>query len=159
MAGIFCVGDSGHGEKGGSTSGIEFEFVRVPMRSRETLLRLHRFRTEEKRRQVADIDGMIQDFMRKYDDLDAQVKFEEGRTGVSDPAHFSYSMAAKAARNRRDNLMKSIAELRDQLNDAKSLLAEEEQELRRAEMLVEKESGSLQAVPQGATPVPTLHVR
>ena len=41
------------------------------MRSRETLLRLHRFRTEEKRRQVADIEGMIQDFMRKYDDLDA----------------------------------------------------------------------------------------
>lgn len=112
------------------------------MRSRETLLRLHRFRTEEKRRQVADIDGMIQDFMRKYDDLDAQVKFEEGRTGISDPAHFNYSMAAKAARGRRDNLMKSIGELKDQLSDAQGHLAEEEQELRRAEMLVEKESGA-----------------
>ena len=32
--------------------------------SRETLLRLHRFRTEEKRRQVADIDAMIVDLMR-----------------------------------------------------------------------------------------------
>jgi flagellar protein FliJ len=116
------------------------------MRSRETLLRLHRFRTEEKRRQVADIDSMIQDFMRKFDDLDAQVKFEEGRTGVSDPAHFNYSMAAKAARSRRDNLMKSIGELRDQLTDAQSALAEEEQELRRAEMLVEKEGGSLPPV-------------
>jgi len=111
------------------------------MRSRETLLRLHRFRTEEKRRQVADIDGMIQDFMRKFEDLDAQVKFEEGRTGVSDPAHFSYSMAAKAARSRRDNLMKSIGELKDQLNDAQTALAEEEQELRRAELLIEKEGG------------------
>ena len=112
------------------------------MRSRETLLRLHRFRTEEKRRQVADIDGMIQDFMKKFDDLDAQVKFEEGRTGVADPTHFNYSMTAKAARGRRDNLMKSIGELKDQLNDAQSALAEEEQELRRAELLVEKESGS-----------------
>ena len=81
------------------------------MRSRETLLRLHRFRTEEKRRQVADIDVMIQDFMRKYDDLDAQVKFEESRTGVSDPSHFNYSMSAKSARARRDNLMRSIGEL------------------------------------------------
>ena len=59
------------------------------MRSRDTLLRLHRFRTEDKRRQAADIDGMIQDFMRKYDDLDAQVKFEESRNGVTDPKHFN----------------------------------------------------------------------
>ena len=113
------------------------------MRSRETLLRLHRFRTEDKRRQAADIDGMIQDFMRKYDDLDAQVKFEESRNGVTDPGHFNYSLSAKAARGRRDNLMRSIAELRDQLADAQAALAEEEQELRRAEMLAVKEGGSL----------------
>jgi chromosome segregation ATPase len=112
------------------------------MRSRETLLRLHRFRTEDKRRQVADIDGMIQDFMRKYDDLDAQVKFEESRNGVSDPGHFNYSLSAKAARGRRDNLMRSIAELRDQLADAQAALEEEEQDLRRAEMLAVKEGGS-----------------
>ena len=112
------------------------------MRSRETLLRLHRFRTEEKRRQVADIDGMIQDFMRKFDDLDAQVKFEESRNGVTDPTHFNYSLSAKAARGRRDNLMRSIAELKDQLNDAQTALGEAEQELRRAEMLAEKEGGS-----------------
>ncbi len=113
------------------------------MRSRETLLRLHRFRTEDKRRQAADIDGMIQDFMRKYDDLDAQVKFEESRNGVTDPSHFNYSLSAKAARGRRDNLMRSIAELRDQLADAQAALEEEQQELRRAEMLAVKEGGSL----------------
>lgn len=129
------------------------------MRSRETLLRLHRFRTEEKRRQVADIDSMIQDFMRKFEDLDAQVKFEESRTGVSDPAHFNYSMTAKAARARRDNLMKSIGELRDQLADAQSALGEEEQELRRAELLVEKESGSGHAIAPGATAAGAMQVR
>jgi len=112
------------------------------MRSRETLLRLHRFRTEEKRRQAADIDSMIQDFMRKYDDLDQQVKLEEGRNGVSDPQHFNYSLSAKAARSRRDNLMKSIAELKDQLADAQGALADEERELRRAELLIEKEGGA-----------------
>jgi flagellar FliJ protein len=112
------------------------------MRSRESLLRLHRFRAEDKRRQVADIDSMIQDFMRKFDDLDAQVKFEESRSGVSDPNHFNYSLSAKAARGRRDNLMRSIAELKDQLADAQTALEEEEQELRRAELLVEKEGGA-----------------
>jgi len=128
------------------------------MRSRETLLRLHRFRTEDKRRQVADIDGMIQDFIRKYDDLDSQVKFEESRNGVTDPNHFNYSLSAKAARGRRDNLMRSIAELKDQLNDAQAALAEEEQELRRAEMLVEKENGS-QAAPVATQTLPPQHVR
>ena len=130
------------------------------MRSRDTLLRLHRFRTEEKRRQVADIDSMIQDFMRKYDDLDAQVKMEESRNGISDPNHFNYSLSAKAARGRRDNLMKSIAELKDQLNDAQTLLAEEQSELRRAELLVEKEGGS-GAVPLsgGDRLVPGLQLR
>ena len=110
------------------------------MRSRETLLRLHRFRTEEKRRQVADIEFMIQDFTRKFDDLDAQVKFEESRTGVADPSHFNYSLSAKSARARRDNLLRSIGELKDQLNEAQMLLAHEEQELRRAEMLAEKDA-------------------
>jgi len=121
------------------------------MRSRETLLRLHRFRTEEKRRQVADIDFMIQDFMRKYEELDGQMKFEESRNGVTDPAHFNYSLSAKAARSRRDNLMRSIAELRDQLADAQGALAAEEQELRRVELLAEKEAaGSASAMPQAA---------
>lgn len=126
------------------------------MRSRESLLRLHRFRTEDKRRQVADIDSMIQDFMRKYDDLDAQVKFEESRNGVSDPSHFNYSLSAKAARTRRDNLMRSIAELKDQLADAQAALEEEEQELRRAELLVEKEGGAL--APVAAQSLATHHV-
>lgn len=120
------------------------------MRSRETLLRLHRFRTEEKRRQVADIDFMIQDFTRKYDELDQQVKLEEGRNGVTDPAHFNYSLSAKAARSRRDNLMRSIAELRDQLAEAQAALEAEGQDLRRAEMLAEKEQGSGSPMPQAA---------
>jgi flagellar export protein FliJ len=129
------------------------------MRSRETLLRLHRFRTEEKRRQVADIDGMIQDFIRKYDELDAQVKFEESRNGVSDPSHFNYSMAAKAARGRRDNLMKSIGELKDQLEDARAALAEEEGELRRVELLAEKEAGNAPAPVGGSGSMTGLHAR
>lgn len=111
------------------------------MRSRDTLLRLHRFRAEDKRRQAADIEAMIQDFMRKYDDLDAQVRMEEARNGVGDPAHFNYSLAARSAGSRRDNLLKSISELKDQLNDAQAALKDEEAELRKVELLVEKESG------------------
>src|SRR5438067_7551957 len=104
------------------------------MRSRDTLLRLHRFRTEEKRRQVGDIDAMIADLMRKHDDLDSQVKSEEQRTGVTDPNHFNYSLPAKSTRGRRDNLLRTVAELRDQLATAQAALAEEEVELRKIEL-------------------------
>ena len=111
------------------------------MRSRETLLRLHRFRTEERRRQASDIDGMIQDLTKKYDELDAHVRFEESRNNVTDPANVNYSMAAKATRGRRDNLLKSIADLKDQKEAVMAQLGEEENNLRKVEMLVEKESG------------------
>ena len=84
------------------------------MRSRESLLRLNRFKVEDCRRQVADMDMMINDLMRKHDDLDAHVKFEEQRTGVSDVNNVNYSMAAKSVRGRRDNTLRTVAELRDQ---------------------------------------------
>ena len=112
------------------------------MRSRETLLRLHRFRTEERRRQASDIDGMIQDLMKKYDELDAHVRFEESRNNVTDPANVNYSMAAKATRGRRDNLLKSIADLKDQKEAVMLQVGEEEANLRKVEMLMEKEGGA-----------------
>jgi flagellar protein FliJ len=115
------------------------------MRSRDSLLRLHRFRTDDLRRQVSETDMMIQDLMRKHDELDAQVKIEEGRNGVSDPNNVNYSMAAKAVRGRRDNILRTVAELRDQHEAMTSRLDEEAAELRKVELLVEKESGALRA--------------
>jgi flagellar FliJ protein len=109
------------------------------MRARDTLLRLHRFRAEEKRRQAADIETMIADFQRKEADLTQQIRAEEERAGVSDPGHFKYPTAAKAALARRDNLLKSISDLGPQLQQAKVQLEEELSELRKIELLAEKD--------------------
>lgn len=122
------------------------------MRSRDSLLRLHRFRAEDVRRQVADMDMMIADLMRKHDDLDAHVKAEEQRNGISDPNNVNYSMAAKSVRTRRDNILRTVAELRDQHEAMKEKLAEEQAELRKVELLVEKEGGSLKPVPLAPPP-------
>jgi uncharacterized coiled-coil DUF342 family protein len=111
------------------------------MRSRDSLLRLSKFRVDDWRRQVSDTDMMIQDLMRKHDDLDAHVKFEEQRTGVSDPNNVNYSMAAKSVRGRRDNILRTVAELRDQHETMKEKLREAEADLRKVEMLVEKDIG------------------
>jgi flagellar protein FliJ len=120
------------------------------MRSRESLLRLHRFRTDDVRRQANDIETMIQDLMRKHDELEMHIKSEEQRTGISDPANVNYSMAAKSSRVRLENLLKSVGELRDQQETLNERLRDEEGELRKVEMLVEKEGGSLKPPP----PVP-----
>jgi flagellar export protein FliJ len=112
------------------------------MRSRDSQIKSYRFRRDEKQRQVNDIEAMIADLMRKYDDLDQQVRGEEQRTGVTDPNHFNYSMSAKATRGRRDNLMRSVNELRDQLAVAQNGLNEAASELRKAELLAEKEIGA-----------------
>ena len=116
------------------------------MRSRESLLRLNRFRAEDCRRQVADMDLMIQDLMRKHDDLDAHVKFEEQRTGVSDINNVNYSMAAKSVRGRRDNILKTVGELRDQHESMIERLKEAEADLRKVEMLVEKETPTVKSI-------------
>ena len=122
------------------------------MRSRDSLLRLNRFRVEDCRRQVADMDLMIQDLMRKHDDLDNHVKFEESRTGVSDINNVNYSMAAKSVRGRRDNILKTVGELRDQHETMVEKLKEAESDLRKIEMLVEKET------PTSTAPVSMMSV-
>jgi flagellar FliJ protein len=108
------------------------------MRSKNSLLKLHRFRYEDHRRQVAEIESMIAEFQRKQDELDQQVQMEEARTGVSDPSHFNYSLTAKSIRCRRDNLNKSIADLQHQRQEARERLEESTDELHKAEALASK---------------------
>jgi hypothetical protein len=71
------------------------------MKSRETLIRLKKFQVDEKRRRVAQIEGMIADFQRMS--------------------------------------VRSADELRIQLEDAKSLLGEAFDELKKVELLDERD--------------------
>jgi hypothetical protein len=52
-----------------------------------------------------------QEFERVAAGLDSEIRAEEERTRVSDPSHVAYSMFAKAARARRDNLLRSREEI------------------------------------------------
>lgn len=105
------------------------------MKSRDSLIRLKKFQADEKARRVAQIDAMIAEFSRMIGDLDREIAVEEQRSGNADPAHFAYSTYARAARTRRDNLQNSIAELRDQSEEAKRLHAEALDDLKKAESL------------------------
>ena len=109
------------------------------MKSRETLIRLKKFQVDEKRRKVAQIEAMIAEFDRIAAELDREIKLEQDRAGIHDPAHFAYPTYAKAAIARRENLKRSADELKAQLDDAKAVLGEAFEELKKVEMLDERD--------------------
>ncbi|SFV14829.1 flagellar export protein FliJ [Methylobacterium sp. 174MFSha1.1] len=109
------------------------------MKSRDTLIRLRRFQADEKRRKVAQIEAMIADFARMAADLDREIGQEEQRAGISDPAHFAYPTYARAAAQRRDNIRRSAEDLDAQLAAAKAALAEAFEELKKVEILDDRE--------------------
>ena len=108
------------------------------MKSRDTLIRLKKFQVDEKRRSVAQIEAMIAEFERMAADLEREIKVEQDRAGIHDPAHFAYPTYAKAAITRRENLKRSADDLRVQLEDAKLALGEAFEELKKVEILDER---------------------
>lgn len=109
------------------------------MKSRETLIRLKRFQVDEKRRQVAQIEAMVAEFERMANDLEREISVEQDRAGIADPGHFAYPTYAKAAIQRRDNLKRSAQELHGQLEDARGQLADAFEELKKVEILEERD--------------------
>lgn len=105
-----------------------------------SLIRLKKFEVDEKRRQVMQIDAMIADFERMAAELDQQIEIEQQKTGIADVGHFAYSTFAKAARTRRDNLLKSANDMRGTLESAQDALAEAIEDLKKVELLDQRES-------------------
>jgi flagellar FliJ protein len=109
------------------------------MKSRETLIRLKKFQVDERRRKVAQIETMIAEFERMAGDLEREIRVEQDRAGIHDPAHFAYPTYAKAAMGRRENLNRSADELRGQLEGVKGGLDDALDELKKAELLDERD--------------------
>jgi hypothetical protein len=100
-----------------------------------------RFQIEDRRRQVGQIETMIEEFSRMVSDLDHEIAAEHRRTGIDDEKHFAYSTFARAARQRRANLQTSVADLTSQLDTAKAALDLALAELEKEEEKLEREGG------------------
>jgi flagellar protein FliJ len=109
------------------------------MKSRNTLIRLKKFQVDDKRRKVAQIEAMIAEFQRMATELDREILSEQERAGIHDPGHFAYPTYAKAAIGRRENLKRSVDELLVQLDEAKLALQESYEELKKIELLDERD--------------------
>jgi flagellar export protein FliJ len=105
------------------------------MKSRDTMIRLKRFQVDERRRQVGQIEAMVAEFMRIAADLDREIEVEEQRAGIGDVNHFAYPTYARAAAQRRDNLLRSAEELKVQLAEAHAAMEDAQADLEKAEAL------------------------
>jgi len=111
------------------------------MKSRDSVVRMMRFQIDDRRRQVGQIETMIEEFGRMVSDLDLEIAAEHRRTGNDDEKHFAYSTFARAARQRRANLQTSVADLTSQLDTAKAALDLALAELEKEEEKLEREAG------------------
>jgi hypothetical protein len=82
------------------------------MSSSKRVARTAEFQREQSWRLAAHLRRNIADFKRLTAHLDLEIRTEEERTRNFDPSHVAYSMVAKAARARRDNLRRSCDELK-----------------------------------------------
>lgn len=126
------------------------------MKSRDALVRLKRFEVEEKRRKVVEIETMIGDFNHMATDLDRQIAIEQERAGVSDVNHYAYPTFAKAAVQRRDNLKASAVDLEAKLAAAREQLEHAREELKKIELLEERDAERLKLEQARATELAEL---
>jgi flagellar FliJ protein len=108
------------------------------MKPRDALMQLKRFEVQEKRQKVAELEAMINEFNQMAADLDHQIAIEQERAGVSDTNHYAYPMLAKAAIQRRDNLLASAADLEAKLANVRDNLAEAFEEVKKIELLEDR---------------------
>ncbi len=112
------------------------------MKARDAGIRMKRFQMEDRRRQVGQIETMIEEFSRMVSDLDHEIAAEQRRTGIEDEKHFAYSTFARAARQRRSNLQASVDDLGQQLEAAKAALDLALAELAREQEKLDRETAA-----------------
>jgi hypothetical protein len=81
-------------------------------------------RRVEAKKRISTLIRLIADFDRMASELDQEVRIEENRVKVHDPADIAYSIYAKATASRRDNLRRSAEELRGHVADSERSLDE-----------------------------------
>ncbi|WP_169568124.1 flagellar export protein FliJ [Sneathiella limimaris] len=98
------------------------------------LIRVQKFKVDEKRREVSDLEELRANFVAQLEKLNQeQVREQEIASGDSTAA-LHYASYAEGARLRRENLQASIQELDSRIEQARSEMAELFQELKKYEI-------------------------
>ncbi len=107
------------------------------MGTRDSLIKLNRFRVDEAKRKLAGLEAMKGDLERKARELEATVASEQRRAIEDEIGRFAYPGFAKAVTQRRDNLTKSIEEISRQIAAAQDEVNDAYRELKKFEVAEE----------------------
>ena len=103
------------------------------MSALDQLIRLHRWRLDELRRHLGDVEALAAKLEEQRRRLDTDDKREQSLAGASAEAAFAYPAYARQLIERRRKLAQSQSEAAEQIAKAQAALAEAFQELKRYE--------------------------
>jgi flagellar export protein FliJ len=103
------------------------------MSALDQLIRLHRWRLDELRRHLTDVEALAAKLEEQRRRLDTDDKREQSLAGASAEAAYAYPAYARQLIERRRKLAQSQSEAAEQIAKAQAALAEAFQELKRYE--------------------------
>ncbi|WP_448188394.1 flagellar FliJ family protein [Azospirillum sp. sgz301742] len=108
------------------------------MSSLKTIIRLHKWQLDEKRRALSDLQNLHDRLCMELARLREEVRREQEAARTDQAVAFSYPAFAKAARERDHRLQDSIAQVEQQIEAATEEMSEAFQELKRFELAEEE---------------------
>lgn len=103
------------------------------MSTLDSLIRLHRWQLDERRRHLAELDQLVGKLRGELQRLEEEEKLEQKVAGESAEGAYAYGGYAKDLVDRRHKLKQSLAEAEQKIITAREALAEAYQEVKRYE--------------------------
>lgn len=103
------------------------------MSTLDSLIRLHRWQLDERRRHLAELDQLVAKLRGELQRLDEEEKVEQAVASESAEGAYAYGGYAKDLVDRRHKLKQSLAEAEQKIVAAREALAEAYQEVKRYE--------------------------
>jgi flagellar protein FliJ len=104
------------------------------MSALDSLIRLHRWQLDERRRHLADLEGLAAQLTEEHHRLDREEVREQAAAAAAPEAAFAYAAYARQLIERRRKLAQSQAEVAEQIERSRAALAEAFQEVKRYEI-------------------------
>jgi len=104
------------------------------MRSLANLIRMQKWKLDEQRRVVGDLEELIGNYQTQLQALEDEFAREKLVAAENPDVGAMFSQYAEAARFRKGNLTATIDELQDKLSDERDIMAELFQELKKYEI-------------------------
>ncbi len=105
------------------------------MRGMVNLIRMHRWRLDEKSREIVEYEELVDGFIHQGELLEEELKSEQEAARENTMASLTYGEYANSIIQRREKLTSSITQVEQQIQHAKEDLRLIFQELKRYEIL------------------------